>query len=388
MYIISRTAESEILERLETSPVTAIIGPRQCGKSTLAKKILQSFPDTIYLDLELPSDLRKLTDAEQFFSLNKDSLICIDEIQRKKDLFPLLRALIDKTGRSGQFLILGSASPELLRQSSETLAGRISYFSLTPFRIDELEYQNIPSHWLRGGFPLSYLARDEKQSSRWRIDFISTFLEKDVPSLGFSLNTQTISRLWTMLAHSTGQVKNRAKLGESLGISGATVKSYYEILEKTFMVRILQPYHSSVKKRLIKSPKIYIRDTGILHSLLDIDSHNTLMGHPIFGQSWESYALEQIVSALPEWTPWFFRTSNGSEIDLLLTRGVEKVAVEFKASVAPKLGAGFFNCMELLNIQKSYVVCPFPESELYPYRGNVMVASLDKILEEIKNISL
>ena len=282
MYI-PRTAEKQINDALNQFPVTAIIGPRQCGKSTLAKKILANKKKSVYLDLELPSDARKLENAEQFFLYNRECLICIDEIQRKPDLFPLLRALCDQQEKNGQFLVLGSAGPELLRQSSETLAGRISYCRLTPFNISETGYANMHQHWWRGGFPGSYLAVDNRQSLQWLKDFTLTYLEKDVPALGFIINTQIITKLWTMLAHSTGCLYNRSQIANSLGVTGPTVKSWTDIMEKTFMLRILMPWHVNIKKRLVKTPKIYLRDTGILHSLLEIESFNALMGHPIFG---------------------------------------------------------------------------------------------------------
>lgn len=382
MYI-PRIAETTVIDLLGQYPVVAIVGPRQCGKSTLASHVLTGRPESIYLDLELPSDLRKLNDPEQFLSNNADTLVCIDEIQRKPELFPVLRALCDRRGTAGQFLVLGSASPDLLRQSSESLAGRISYLQLTPFRIQEIGYDGLRAHWLRGGFPGSWIPTEEYHSRRWRNDFITTYLEKDVPSLGFSVSSQTIRRLWTMLAHGSGQLANRSKLGESLGVSGPTVRSYIEILEKTFMVRILLSYQPNVKKRLMKSPKVYIRDTGILHSLLEIDSTNTLMGHPIFGQSWESYAIEQLITGLPGWQPLFYRTSDGSEIDLLLIHGERMVAVECKGSISPKVGAGFFHCIDDLGIHEAYIACPLERSEMYPYNQTVRVASLDNIIKEL-----
>ena len=381
---IPRIAESALVDRLDQYPVTAIIGPRQCGKSTLAKHILSRLPDHLYLDLELPSDLRKLSEPELFLSANLGSPVCIDEIQRQPELFPILRALSDRRGLPGQYLILGSASPDLLRQGSESLAGRISYLQLTPFHLAEVGYEAMRTHWLRGGFPGSWLPASNERSLRWRNDFITTYLEKDVPSLGFSVNAQTIRRLWTMLAHSCGQIANKAKLGESLGVSSPTVAAYLAILEKTFMVRVIHPYQANVKKRLVKSPKVYIRDTGILHSLLDIDSMNTLMGHPVVGQSWESYAVEQIAAGLPGWQPYFYRTSDGSEIDLLLVRGDRMAAVECKASSAPKVGAGFFHCVDDLKIEEVFIAAPFEKSEIYPYRGVAKAASPDRIIQELR----
>jgi uncharacterized protein len=385
MYI-PRNGEQSARFLMEHFPVVAIIGPRQCGKSTLAKQLLSEINGGIYLDLELPSDLRKLNQAEQFLLLNTDTLVCMDEIQRKPELFPLLRALVDKSGLKGQFLVLGSASPDLLRQSSESLAGRISYLYLTPFLLSEIGHGTLHQHWLRGGFPGSWLPHDNRVSLRWRSDYILTHLERDIPALGFDINSRMVHRLWTMLAHSSGQLLNKAKLAGALGVSIPTVQRSIELLEKTFMLRILEPYHSNVKKRLVKTPKIYIRDTGILHPLLEIDDMNTLMGHPVFGQSWESYAVEQIVSMLPDWQPHFYRTSDGSEIDLLLIKGQKKIAIECKASTAPTVGAGFFHCLDDAGADAAWIVCPFEKTELYPYKNGAMAASLDVVIDRIQSI--
>ena len=302
---IKRFFTEKIRERLLNIPGVIILGPRQCGKSTLAKAIISEIENAVYLDLERPSDINKLTDPEAFFSLNADKLICLDEIQRVPELFPILRSVIDENRRNGQFIILGSASPDLIRQSSETLAGRVSYFELTPFLFKEISEHSSPNKlrklWLRGGFPRSYLASDEKESFEWRLNFIRTFLERDIPQLGFRIPAKTLERFWKMCAHLHGQLLNSSKLGESLGVSHHTVRSYSDLLEQTFVLRVLRPYESNLKKRLIKSPKIFIRDTGLLHALLDIESHNELLGHPVYGASWEGFVMENILSLLPNW---------------------------------------------------------------------------------------
>ena len=386
MSYIERISTKKVLKYLGFYPVTAILGPRQCGKSTLAKKIINSLPDTIYLDLELPSDLAKLQDTEAFFTLNMETLICLDEIQRLPEIFPLIRSIVDRTNNPGQFLLLGSASPELLRQTSETLAGRIGYLNLTPLTIMELEYAELRSHWLKGGFPISYLSADPYLSSSWRENFIRTFLEKDIPALGFSVSTEIVKRLWMMLAHSTGQVINKNNLSNSLGISQPTVTSYIDLLENTFMVRTLQPCHINLKKRMVKSPKVFVRDSGIIHSLLNITNHNDLLGHPVYGLSWESYAMEQIISSLSQWTPSFYRTSNGSEIDLILEKGQYRLAVKFKINPSQKPGAGFYNGLRDLSINEAFIVCPLPENEIYPVGNNIRVSSVPSFFEYVDKI--
>ena len=383
MSYVERVSSKEVLKYVSFFPVTAILGPRQCGKSTLAKKIMQSIPGTVYLDLELTSDFAKLQDPEAFFTLNREALICLDEIQRLPEIFPLIRAVVDRTNNPGQFLLLGSASPELIRQSSETLAGRIGYINLTPFNLLEVGYKNLRDHWLKGGFPLSFLSADSYLSNLWRENFMRTFLEKDIPSLGFSVSTETVRRLWTMLAHNTGQILNKNKLSASLGISQPTVTSYIHLLENTFMVRTLQPCYTNTKKRLIKSPKLYIRDSGIIHSLLGITTQNDLLGHPVYGLSWESYAIEQIISLLPQWKPSFYRTSNGSEIDLILERGNSKLAIEFKINPSQKPGTGFYNGLRDLNITEAFIVCPLKENEIYPVGKNIRIASIPAAIEYI-----
>lgn len=376
---IHRELSATLLARLKQFPVVAVLGPRQCGKSTLVKQILQGVDRSVYVDLEIPSDLNRLDDAEAFLRANRDRLVCLDEIQRKPEIFPLIRGLIDITRRPGQILVLGSASPDLLRQTSESLAGRIAYLDLTPFLVSETGADQIRRHWFRGGFPESFLAASDEESQVWRQNFIRTYLERDIPMLGFNISTQTIHRLWMMLAHSTGQILNQSKLSESLGVSAPTVKSYIDILEKTYMARILYPFSSNLKKRLVKRPKVYLRDTGILHSLLEIKSENELFGHPVYGSSWESFALEQTCSSLPEWRPAFYRTEKGAEIDLVLERGLRRIAVEFKASSAPKPARGLYHAMQDLEISEAYIVSPLPEETSYPVREGVTVTTVAQL---------
>lgn len=380
---IPRFLTQKISRKLQQNPAVAVIGPRQCGKTTLAKAIISNFEPSVYLDLEKTSDLNKLQDPEAFLTFNADKLICLDEIHRLPDVFPLLRALIDADRRSGRFLLLGSASPALLKQSSESLAGRISYVELTPFvftEIDDGEGQSTLRHlWLRGGYPLSYLAGEDFESLEWRNDLKRTLLERDIPQLGLNLPAARLDRLLRMCAHLQGQLLNSSKLSESLGISYHTVRSYIDTFEQTFLMRVLEPFSANIKKRLVKSPKIYIRDTGLLHALLDIETQNDLLGHPVYGPSWETFVIENILAVCPDWRASFYRTSAGAEIDLVLEKGSARIAVECKASTAPKLNRGFWNALDDLHIQKAWVAAPVKES--YPIKNNIKVAPLRVILD-------
>jgi len=387
MKYIKRDLESTITRKLKTVPVIAVIGPRQSGKSTLIKNILKKRDNSLYLDLERPSDLNKLRDAESYFTLNKDMLICLDEIQRMPEIFPLIRSLVDANGKKGQFIILGSASAKLLKQSSESLAGRITYLELTPFLIPEIAAKKnmtkIRSLWLRGGFPRSYLAENDLESLEWRNDFIKTFTERDIPLFGFNIPNKGIERIFSMCAHMHGQILNRSKLGEALGVSHHTVQHYLEILSETFLLRIIKPYEKNTKKRIIKSPKIYIRDSGLLHALLHIKNYDDLFGHPAFGASWEGFALENIVSELPGWETYFYRSSSGDEIDLVIENGKNRYALEFKASVAPTVSKGFYNAIETLAIDAAWIICPIEGQ--YPIGKNVTVSSPRAFLEQLKS---
>lgn len=376
---LPRRVETEVVHALKRIPVVAIIGPRQCGKSTMAKKLISEYyPRAEYLDLEKYSDLNKLHDPELYFGRNSDKMICIDGIQQRPDLFSAMRSHVDEAGGNGQFLILGSASPSLLRQSSESLAGRIHYIELTPFLITEVSNDDL---WLNGGYPRSLLSEDTDESFQWRQDFILTFLERDIPQLGINLPSGTLRRFWTMCAHSTGQVLNKSKLGQALGVSHTTIQRYLDILESTFMVRLLQPYYANIKKRIVKSPKLYFRDSGILHGILNISSFNDLLGHPIFGFSWECYALENILSSLHDWKAFFFRTSSGAEIDVILQRGSSIHAIEFKSTKAPRFGRYLMPLIEEIGIDRTWIVAPVEEA--YPLTREITVIGISEVIDEL-----
>jgi predicted AAA+ superfamily ATPase len=384
---IPRRIAVDLQYSLNNFPITALLGPRQCGKSTLAKHIVDGRANTLYLDLERPSDLRKLDDPEFFFQINQDKLICIDEVQMGPELFPILRVAVDDNRIAGRFLILGSASQDLIRQSSETLAGRIHFLELSPFNYDELvaaepaRYTDSILMWTRGGFPEAILSNSEKYSFQWRVDFIRSFLERDIPQFGFSIPAVTMRRFWTMIAHYHGQLLNSSKLAQSLGVTHPTIRKYIDIMEQTFMVQILPPFMTNIKKRLIKNPKIYIRDSGILHALLEIENSEDLLGHPIAGASWEGWCIEQILSVMSDWRASFYRTASGEEIDLILQRGQKLLAFEFKLSVAPKVSRGFANTLKVLQADYVWIVAPVQES--YMKSPNVKVASIGEVLEDL-----
>ena len=382
---IERSIESKINNYLSHFPAVAILGPRQCGKSTLARYLVGGRKDTVYLDLEKPSDRNKLSDPEMFFRFNKDKLICLDEIQRLPEIFSVMRSVIDDNGRNGQFLILGSASRDLIRQSSESLAGRIIFTALTPFTIPEVENTSdngaefLLKYWNRGGFPRSYLAGSDELSMTWRQSFINTFLERDMLQFAPGVAPDLVMRLWKMCAHSQGQILNTSAFGASLGISHTTVRKYLDLLSGTYMIRELPPFSSNLKKRLIKSPKIYIRDIGILHALLNLETFDDLMAHPVFGPSWETLVIENVLQRFSGWEASFYRTSNGSEIDLILVKGDKRIAVECKVSTAPKVTRGFFQAMKDLAIARAWVIAPVDHT--YPLKDNLFVTSLTKFLE-------
>jgi len=383
---VPRHLSGQIRKSLKTYPVTALLGPRQCGKSTLAKACLQKIKNSVYLDLEKPSDKRKLQNPELYFSTQSKKLICLDEIQLQPDLFPLLRSVVDENKRNGQFLILGSASRDLIQNSSESLAGRIDLLELTPFLLPETSPIKINplKLWNRGGYPKSLLAHAQSDSYRWRQNFIQTFLERDIPQLGFNIPAKTLSRLWRMLAHNQGQTLNQSRLGESLGCSHTTIRSYIDLLEQTFVIRSISPFESNLKKRLIKSPKIYIRDSGLLHALLEIENQDQLIGHPIIGASWEGYCVEQILASLPDWRAFHYRTSSKNEVDLVLQKSKKTIIIEFKTSKAPTLTKGFWTIREDLKPTESWVICPVDGA--YPIEKDVFVGNVENFLQKVQKV--
>ncbi len=382
---VQRKIESDVKDFLSHFPAVAVLGPRQCGKSTLAKHILSSFPESLYLDLERPSDLNKLiSDPETFFEWHASKLICLDEIQRVPQLFPLLRSVIDDRARAGQFIILGSASEDLLRQSSETLAGRLIYQELTPFLFSEVETM-VPLRdlWLKGGFPGSLFASEFTMSYSWRHSFIQTFLEKDIPQLGLRLSPLMLRRFFQMSAHNHGQLFNANKLSQALGVSSPTVTHYLDILEKCFVLRRLPPYIPNLKKRLVKSHKVYFRDTGLLHALLQLENYDDLLGHPIYGQSWEGFVIETVIQHFKGWQSFFYRDSNGVEVDLILEKGTHRIAIECKASQSPSIHSTLKNryekLMDELGIHQLWIVAPVQGQ--YPIGKTITVSSLKSVLE-------
>ncbi|MBU2651613.1 MAG: ATP-binding protein, partial [Bacteroidetes bacterium] len=340
-----------------------------------------------YIDLEDPRDRIKLSDPMLFFHSNIDKLVIIDEVQLMPEIFSLLRSLIDQKRRSAMYMILGSASPVIMRESSQSLAGRIGYFELSGFNITELSSGVLDKHWLRGGFPDAYLAPDDKYWKLWLDNFIKTYIERDIPMLGLNIGPITLRNLWTMIAHNHGQVANYSNLSRSLELSSTTIKKYLDFLEYAFIIRQLPPYHINLKKRLVKSPKLYIRDSGVLHNLLNIDSFSDLESHLIKGSSWEGYAVEQILQlSKMSYQPYFYRTHQGSECDLILVRSSKPVyAVEIKYTSVPKLTKGNLLSFEDIDADRNFIITP--DSDDFLISDNVRVCNLETFLEKYLKIS-
>ena len=386
--MIARAAYAKVLKALDQQAAVALIGPRQVGKTTLALDIAEN-RDSVYLDLESLRDRDKLKNPELFLEQNENRLVILDEIHRMPELFQTLRGVIDqgrrKGLRKGRFLILGSASFELLRQS-ETLAGRISFIDMQPLTMLEVKAGGCPDPvklWLRGGFPDSYLADSDEDSYDYRQNFIRTFLERDVPQFGMRVPAETLNRLWTMLAHNQGQCLNASKLAASLSVTAPSVAHYIDLLVDLLLVRRLEPFHANVKKRLVKSPRVYVRDSGLTHALLGIATYNELAGHPIYGMSWEGFVIENLLSVLPYRTlPSFYRTAAGAEVDLVLEfPSQKKWAVEVKGGAAPSLSKGFYNALEDIEPERSFVVCP--GADRYPVSKEIEVISLAELAQEV-----
>ncbi|PIQ33379.1 MAG: hypothetical protein COW63_05730 [Bacteroidetes bacterium CG18_big_fil_WC_8_21_14_2_50_41_14] len=384
MYV-QRKIETTILKALKNNPVVALIGPRQSGKSTLVKHLIDGNKNSIYLDLERPSDLQKLEDPEWFFTTQKGKLICLDEIQRKPELFPVIRSLSDEWNVNGSFLILGSASRELLQQSSESLAGRITYKKLMPFLWDEIkDFDSLEKYFAHGGFPRSALAQDSETSYEWRNNFISTFLERDLLQWR-GVTPVTMQRLWKMLAHLNGQTADYSKLAKSLGVSAVTVKNYIDLLESTFMVDVIPPYFSNLGKRLVKAPKIYITDSGITSTLLELHNFEEMAGHPSFGSIWEQIVLSNMKELFPEASFYFYRTSNGAEVDFVMKIKELVFTIECKASVAPKLSKGHFYACQDIHPSHSFVAAPIKKG--WAMKPKIDVVSLSELETKLRDMT-
>jgi uncharacterized protein len=371
---LPRQAAGSLAQALARAPAALLLGPRQCGKSTLARQLLAERGQAVILDLQDRSDRARLQEPELFFDAHRSQLVCLDEIQLLPEFFSLLRAEIDRDRRPGRFLLLGSASGPLLRQSHESLAGRIAKVELTPFLLQEVSgatsWQQL---WLRGGFPDSLLAASDDNSVEWREDFIHTFLGRDIGSLALGLPLPLMERLWRLLAHSQGQTLNASRLAGLLDLSSARLQKLLAVLEQTFMVRRLPPLEANLSKRLVRSPKLYLRDSGLLHNLLGIETYDDLLAHPLAGESWEGFVIEQLIAAHPRWRPHFLRTSNGAELDLVLERGQRRRAYEIKLSKAPKLSRGFHELVQQLQPERAELIAPVEVS--FEIRPGIWVRS-------------
>jgi predicted AAA+ superfamily ATPase len=373
--MLPRALNDALLESLSQFPAVALLGPRQAGKTTLALDLAGSLPESVYLDLERPADLAKLADPELLLSPLADRLVVLDEVQRMPDLFAVLRSLIDRERRPGRFLLLGSATPAQLRQASESLAGRIVFHELGPFDLREAApaAADLSRFWLRGGYPLSWLAASDVASFTWREAFIQTHLERDIPSLGIRVPGLALRRFWQMLAHSHGLLWNASRMAAAFGVTPPTMQRYLDILEATYMVRRLPPWSANLGKRLVKSPKVYVQDSGLLHALLGIESVEALLGHPVAGASWESWVLEQITRQLTpqRWQLSFYRTAAGAELDVVAEKGQRRLGFEMKLSSAPALSRGFWQAVADVKPERTYVIAPVDKG--YPLAADVAV---------------
>ena len=386
--MIHRNRHQKRLQRLlARNPVVAILGARQVGKTTLARALIQSLgkPATVF-DLERGQDLARLEDPELALQ-DLRGVVVLDEIQRRPELFPTLRVLADRPRRPARFLVLGSASPDLLRQSSESLAGRIAYHELPGLTLDEVGSENLGRLWLRGGFPRSYIPRSHSESADWRRDFVQTFLERDIPQLGISIPARTLERFWAMLAHYHGNVWNASELGRSFGVSHHVTRRYLDALEATFMVRVLQPWAENIRKRQVKSPKVYLRDSGILHSFLDVDTMRGLERHPKIGASWEGFLLEAVIHQLGARARdcYFWATHTGAELDLMITSRGRRYGFEIKRTTSPKITPSMRSALEDLRLTRLDVI--YAGTETFPLSKRIRAVAAQRLLADLRALS-
>ena len=379
-----RQSQQKLIQRLQQFPAVGLLGPRQVGKTTLAFAQKALYPDALYLDLELPSAQRQMDDPEAFLMSHAQQLVILDEVQRMPGLFGILRGVIDQRRRmgqaSGQFLLLGSATGVLMQQSSESLAGRVAYVELPPLQAPEIfthqpSVADLNALWVRGGFPMSWLAPSDADSMTWREVFMATYLEKDIPALGPRIPATTLRRLWTMLAHHQGELLDLSKLAAALAISGQTVSRYIDLLCDLMLVRRLPAWHGNVGKRLVRSPKVYVRDSGLVHALLGLPNLDAVLGHPIAGSSWEGFVMEQLINAAPQAQACFYRTSNGAEVDLVLTfRNQQTWVIEIKRSSAPTVSRGFYQAATDLGAVRKLLVAPVAQP--FPLKDGIEVVDV------------
>jgi predicted AAA+ superfamily ATPase len=385
--MITRNHLERLTQALDAQAEVVLLGPRQVGKTTLAQDIAEA-RDAVYLDMERSADRQILEEPDLYLDEQMGKLVVIDEVQLMPGLFGALRGQIDRRRRAGyrtgQFLLLGSASNTLLQQSAESLAGRVSYHELTPFTLDEVGQGALPALWLRGGFPESFLAASDRASLTWREDFIRTYLERDIPSFGLRIPAETLRRFWTMLAHDQGGLLNAAKLAAGLGVSGQSVARYLDLLVDLMLVRRLPPWHANVGKRLVKSPKVYIRDAGLTHALLGLETREALLGHPVVGGSWEGFCIENLIAAAPRGTEAsFYRSSAGAEIDLILKLPDHRLwAIEVKRTTAPKVTRGFHIAAEDLAVAEQLLV--YAEDREVPGQGGVRAMPLANAMDRLR----
>lgn len=381
---VKRLIEERVLMHMDVFPAVAILGPRQCGKSTLIKKLAKEMDDFLYLDLQNRDDIARMAEPGIFFKANEGKTVCLDEIQLLPEIFSDLRSIIDADRRNGRFILLGSASRDLLQRSSETLAGRIGIIELSPFLYNEVvkeQKTDLSDYWFRGGFPDSYLAKSDQASRLWLENFLRTYVERDIPRLGFQIPAQHLMRMLMMTAHSHGQLFNASKIGESLGLTHPTVKRYLDLLSQTFILRTLAPWEANIKKRLVKSQKVFVRDSGLLHRLLQLKDYNQLLGHPVFGSSWEGLVIENIRNNYPDFDYFFYRSAKGEEVDLIIQKPDARIAIECKASTAPTLGKSFYNAIDVIKPDRTYVVAPVKDT--YPVGENIDVCGLQEAIKLI-----